>query len=38
MQQMPEHFLEIENNQKSREIKNIWDFADKISYELSKNT
>jgi len=38
MQQMPEHFLEFENNQKSREIKNIWDFADKISYELSKNT
>lgn len=38
MEQMPDHFLEIENNSKEKDIKNIWDFSSSISYDLAKNT
>lgn len=39
MEQVPEHFLEVENiENKSWVINNIWDFWDKISYELAKST
>ena len=38
MEQMPDHFLEVENKSKEKEIKNIWDFASSISYDLSRNT
>ncbi len=39
MQQVPEYFLEVENiENKAWKINNIWDFSNKISFELAKNT
>ncbi|MDD2907082.1 MAG: hypothetical protein PHH98_00430 [Candidatus Gracilibacteria bacterium] len=38
MQQSPEHFLQVKNDTKDSNINNIWDFSNKISYELAKST
>lgn len=38
MQQTPEHFLNSDNSFNKHNINNIWDFANSISYDLSKNT
>lgn len=38
MQQSPEHFLQVKNDIKESNINNIWDFSNKISYELAKST
>lgn len=38
MEQTPEHLLQVKNDSKSWNIKNIWDFSSDISSNLSKNT
>ncbi len=39
MQSSPDYFLQAQNNQNfHEEIKKIWDFVHKISFELAKNT
>lgn len=39
MEQVPEYFLAVENiENKKWTINNIWDFADRITFELAKNT
>jgi len=38
MQQSPDHFLQESNTKNNESIDNINDFANKITYELAKNT
>lgn len=38
MQASPEHFLQNNNKNTWSKVENVYDFANKISYELSKNT
>lgn len=38
MEQTPEHLLQVKNDSKSWNIKNIWDFSSDISNNLAKNT
>lgn len=38
MEQTPEYLLQVKNNSKSWNIKNIWDFSIDISNNLARNT
>ncbi len=38
MQATPEHFLQVDNNNNWNRVENLNDFANKISFELAKNT
>jgi heat-inducible transcriptional repressor len=38
MQETPEHFLQVKNDLVKKEVKNLWDFSNNLTFELAKIT
>jgi hypothetical protein len=38
MQETPEHLLQVKNNLAKKEINNLWDFSNNLTFELAKIT